>query len=142
MNEGMRFKYLIARMAHEDPARFLSTFGGEGGRAYLADLFAAMHPSAPPDAVSDVAVEHHGEVLVLRLPAPWEPNAPFAIGVAGSASGLRVFVLERSAHAAVPAFVAEIAPQARANFGPSDSSCAAFVARIAEILSTSASDPS
>lgn len=136
MAKSLELKYLMARMALEDPGRFWSTFDSEGGADYLTHLWCAMH-ELPLEAVSGIAneigIERRGEVLVLTLPAPREPNDPFALAVVGNGKRIRFFVLESSPTPA-PAFLIEISMNGRASFGPMpDSSNDGFSRRVAEI---------
>lgn len=134
MSAAFELKYLIARMAFENPARFLATFGA-GDRTYLLNLWLGTHPDASERDADAISVKNHHGVLVLRLPTPTERNEPFAIAIIGDASALRVFLLEKAADARVAAFVAEIAPTHRANMGPlEDTRNETFAARVLDIV--------
>lgn len=138
MTVPRNFKYLLAQMAFEAPARFLATFAGEGGRRYLCDLWNGMQLRAHGEGfepTDNLDVEVHGRVLLLVLPPPTERNDPFAVAVTGGQGELRVFVLELADPAGkFNAFIVEITKQGRTNYGPwSEPDLAQFAARVDEL---------
>jgi hypothetical protein len=131
-------KIQLARMALQDPRRFVATFEGEGGHAYLRDLWDALGRSYPADErlPSDgAAIARYGDVLLLWLPAPRGQNEAYCMALAGA----RVFLLEKGRTPPDPpssAWIAELSAEGRANYGlVSECTAAVFVARIAELTS-------
>jgi hypothetical protein len=141
VTQGFRIKYILGGMALSNASRFLATFRGEGGLAYLRDLWGGLgleleeSNRVPGDGIN---IEIQGEVLVLRLPEPRRQNEAHAVGVAGTSDSLRVFFLEKTAAPPEPPFAAmiiELMSDGRANFGPlGDTTTASFAQRIAEIV--------
>lgn len=121
----MIMKYQLARMAIQDPARFLATFGPEGDSGYLFDLWTAIGEKCPPTervassglSTSHQTREHGSETLVIIFPPPVRRNEAHFLAIPRLASGqCRVFALERSApssEGAETALLAEFAPNAR-----------------------------
>lgn len=142
MSVSHNFKYLIARLAFEDPARFLSAFASEDGSDYLYKLWNGMQQRAQGEAFApsaELGVELVGRVLVLRLPPTLERGAALAVGVTGGDKGLRVFALERgNPDAPEPGevFVAELLEDGRANFGilAEGPSIPAFASKVAAVV--------
>jgi hypothetical protein len=122
MSVTRNFKYLLAQMAFEDPARFLVTFADAGGRQYLCDLWNGMHRRAhgddfEPSEALDVQV--HGRVLLLLLPPATERNDAIAVAVTAGQNGLRVFTLELGDPTGdAPASIVELSKEGRSNYGP------------------------
>lgn len=125
----LQMKYLLARMALENPDRFFATFGPGGDPAFLPDLWAGMGQSLPAGEqvpALGMAAWHRPagagpEVVVLTLPAPAASNeAYFVAAVRPAGAGCRVFFLER---ATLPStgetftMLAELSPAGRSNWG-------------------------
>jgi hypothetical protein len=141
------FKYLLAKMAFEDPTKFLVTFATDDGSRYLRDLWNALQKRAHGEGFEpreDVGVELHGGVLVLRLPPVATPGSAVAVGASGGKEGLRVFALEvgdpDTSPGEHPLFLAELLPDGRTNYGPwlegdsLDPDLASFAARVTELI--------
>jgi hypothetical protein len=133
---AFRAKIQLARMALENPRRFVTTFEGEGGTAYLRDLWGGLglpYPAEERVPFEGAVIARHGDVLVLWLPTPRGENEPYAVALAGT----RVFLLEKGRTPPDPpstGWVAELSAEGRANHGlVSEHTAAAFVARITEL---------
>jgi hypothetical protein len=147
----MQMKYLLARMAIQNPERFFATFGPSGDAAYLADLWAAIGQNLPPDQQVPSAgatvwhrpVGQGPEIVVLTLPPPAARNeAYFVAAVRPAGGGCRVFCLER---AVMPSsgeeftILSELAANGRSNSGPGGEPVAE---EFAGVLSRLVGDPS
>lgn len=147
----MQMKYLLAQMAIQNPDRFFATFGAEEGAACLADLWAAIGQSLPPDQqvpAAGAAAWHRpagegAEVVILTLPPPAARNEAYFVGaVRPVGGGCRAFCLERSI---VPStgeeftILSELAANGRSNWGPGVEPA---VERFAEVIGRVVANPS
>jgi hypothetical protein len=149
----MQMKYLLARMAIQDPRRFFATFGAGGDSTYLADLWTAMGQRLPtgeqiPNAGAATwhrPADEESEVVILTLPPAAGRNEAHFIGAIRRSSGAcRVFCLERTVAPVTGAegtALSELAADGRSNWGPGSAPVvedfAALIRRI--VLDASAS---
>jgi hypothetical protein len=147
----MQMKYLLAQLAIQNPERFFAIFGPGGDASYLADLWAAMGQTLPPEhqvPSAGAAVWHRPagegpEVVVLTLPPPAARNeAYFVAAVRPACGGCRAFCLER---AVMPStgeeftILSELAANGRSNWGPGGEP---VVEQFAEVVRRVVADPS
>ncbi len=150
----IQMKYLLARMAAQNPDRFFATFGPGGDTAYLADLWTAVGEDLPADERvpnTGVAAWQTPDgvvpaVLVLTLPAPVARNEAYFLGAARAAGGgCRVFCLERAADP--PAgqggtVLAELGGGGRSHWGPGCAPAAqVFAADVAAVVADPSARP-
>jgi hypothetical protein len=123
-------KYLVARMALQDPLAFFSRFNPEEGPKYFTDLWTAFGeklepqeriPSTGADAFHRTLGGDVIEELILTFPAPASQNEAYFVGAfLLRNTTCRVFCLERSLDLTTkqPSTVlAEFMPHGRANWG-------------------------
>ena len=150
----IHMKYLLARMAIQNPKRFFDTFGPGGDAMYLADLWTAMAQNVPEDqrVPSAGTVAWHQppgagpEIIVLTLPTPAADNEAYLIAVVRSpAIGCRVFCLERASMPSTgEAFtvVSELTRNGRFNWGPGGAPVAdAFAAKVSGVAADNSARP-
>jgi hypothetical protein len=144
-------KYLLARMALQNPKRFFETFGPDGDTAYLTALWESAGEKLPSEERASAygmstqirTTRAQRLVLVLVMPAPATHNEAYFLGVIQLPDdGVRVFCLERSADPVsgeVASVLIEIASNGRANWGRK---CTPAVDDFVDALGRLTTDPS